>query len=82
MAVSNAGPPIAPEHLPHLFQRFYRVDAARRGDGEEHSHGLGLAIVKAVAAMHGGEVSASSADGTTRVAFSVDAQPPRQAAHR
>ncbi|MGE8612518.1 MAG: heavy metal sensor histidine kinase [Achromobacter veterisilvae] len=79
VAVSNAGPPIAPEHLPHLFQRFYRVDAARRGDGAEHSHGLGLAIVKAVAAMHGGTVSASSEDGITRVAFSVDARPPRQA---
>jgi two-component system heavy metal sensor histidine kinase CusS len=79
VAVSNAGPPIAPEHLPHLFQRFYRVDAARRGDGAEHSHGLGLAIVKAVAAMHGGTVSASSEDGMTRVAFSVDARPPRQA---
>jgi two-component system heavy metal sensor histidine kinase CusS len=79
VAVSNAGPPIAPEHLPHLFPRFYRVDAARRGDGAEHSHGLGLAIVKAVAAMHGGTVSASSEDGMTRVAFSVDARPPRQA---
>jgi two-component system heavy metal sensor histidine kinase CusS len=79
VAVSNAGPPIAPEHLPHLFQRFYRVDAARRGDGAEHSHGLGLAIVKAVAAMHGGTVSASSEGGITRVAFSVDARPPRHA---
>lgn len=76
VAVSNAGPPIAPEHLPHLFQRFYRVDAARRVDGLEHSHGLGLAIVKAVAAMHGGNVSASSEGGTTRVAFSVDARAP------
>ena len=46
--------------LPHLFQRFYRVDAARGGDGVEHSHGLGLAIVKAVAVMHGGTVSALS----------------------
>ncbi|WP_175178284.1 heavy metal sensor histidine kinase [Achromobacter pestifer] len=79
VAVSNAGPPIAPEHLPHLFQRFYRVDAARRGDGLEHSHGLGLAIVKAVAAMHGGGVSASSEGGTTRIAFSVDARPSRRA---
>ncbi len=71
VAVSNPGPPIAPEHLPHLFQRFYRVDAARGGDGVEHSHGLGLAIVKAVAAMHGGAVSGASGGGVTRVAFSV-----------
>ncbi|MBB1625742.1 heavy metal sensor histidine kinase [Achromobacter sp. UMC71] len=75
VAVSNPGPPIAPEHLPHLFQRFYRVDAARRGDGVEHSHGLGLAIVKAVALMHGGSVSAASGGGVTRVAFSVEAEP-------
>lgn len=71
VAVSNPGPPIAPQHLPHLFQRFYRVDAARGGDGVEHSHGLGLAIVKAVAVMHGGTVSAASGGGVTRVAFSV-----------
>lgn len=75
VAVSNPGPAIAPEHLPHLFQRFYRVDAARRGDGVEHSHGLGLAIVKAVALMHGGGVSAASGGGVTRVAFSVEAEP-------
>ncbi len=77
VTVSNPGPQIAPEHLPHLFQRFYRADAARRGSGEERSHGLGLAIVKAVAVMHGGAVSASSEGGVTRVAFSVSAERPR-----
>ncbi|MES2533248.1 MAG: heavy metal sensor histidine kinase [Pseudomonadota bacterium] len=69
--VSNPGDPIAPAHLPLLFDRFYRVDAARRGQGEHHGHGLGLAIVKAVAAMHGGQVSATSADGVNTFGFSV-----------
>ncbi len=69
--VSNPGDPIAPAHLPLLFDRFYRVDAARRGQGEHHGHGLGLAIVKAVAAMHGGQVGATSADGVNTFGFSV-----------
>lgn len=77
VAVTNAGPAIDPAHLPHLFRRFYRVDAARRVDGVEHSHGLGLAIVKAVAVMHGGAVSASCQGGATRIAFSVHAPAPR-----
>ncbi|MHA6163670.1 heavy metal sensor histidine kinase [Pseudomonas sichuanensis] len=55
IAVSNPGPSIAEEHLPLLFERFYRVDAARANSGG-NNHGLGLAIVKAIALMHGGEV--------------------------
>ena len=61
VAVSNPGPPIANEHLPLLFERFYRVDAARHNEGG--NHGLGLAIVKAVASMHGGSVFAHSQGG-------------------
>ncbi len=71
ICVSNPGDPIAEAHLPLLFDRFYRVDAARRGQGEHHGHGLGLAIVKAVAAMHGGQVSAASAAGVNTFGFSV-----------
>ncbi|MDP9897946.1 heavy metal sensor histidine kinase [Variovorax ginsengisoli] len=71
--VSNPGAPIGDDHLPHLFDRFYRVDEARRGQGEHHGHGLGLAIVKAVAAMHGGRVGAASADGINTFGFSVSA---------
>ena len=48
-----------------LFDRFYRVDAARTTPGEPHGHGLGLAIVKAVATMHAGSVSAASDHGVT-----------------
>lgn len=70
IGVANPGEPIAPKHLPMLFDRFYRVDAARY-NGKTHGHGLGLAIVKAIATMHGGDVFASSADGVTTIGFSV-----------
>ena len=73
IAVSNPGKAIAPQHLPRLFDRFYRVDLARRDSGETHGHGLGLAIVKAVAHMHGGGVFAESAAGATTIGFSVRA---------
>jgi two-component system heavy metal sensor histidine kinase CusS len=71
IAVSNPGAAIDEAHLQHLFDRFYRVDAARNDGGEHHGHGLGLAIVKAVASMHGGQVSASSEGGVNTFAFSV-----------
>lgn len=71
--VANPGAPIAAEALPRLFDRFYRVDASRHDSGDHHGHGLGLAIVKAVAAMHGGGVSAHSEAGTTAIGFSVAA---------
>jgi two-component system heavy metal sensor histidine kinase CusS len=55
--------------LARLFDRFYRMDAARLNSGE--NHGLGLAIVKAVAAMHNGQVFARAQDGIVTVGFSV-----------
>lgn len=61
IAVSNPGQSIASEHLPRLFERFYRVDASRSNSGA--NHGLGLAIVKAIALMHGGDVFVSSDRG-------------------
>jgi signal transduction histidine kinase len=59
--VADSGCGIAPEHLPHLFDRFYRVDRTRSGAGG--NVGLGLAIVKTVATLHGGAVSIDSAIG-------------------
>jgi two-component system, OmpR family, phosphate regulon sensor histidine kinase PhoR len=57
----DTGIGIAPEHLPRLFERFYRVDPARSRD--EGGTGLGLAIVKHLAEAHGGSVRAESAVG-------------------
>jgi two-component system heavy metal sensor histidine kinase CusS len=56
--IIDAGVGIAPEHRPHLFERFYRVDTARnRAHG---GAGLGLSIVKAIVEAHGGSVSVES----------------------
>ncbi|MCU1717372.1 heavy metal sensor histidine kinase [Pseudomonas sp. 5P_3.1_Bac2] len=61
LSVSNPGPGIAGEHLPKVFERFYRVDRARaRADG---GTGLGLAIVRSIMTAHGGQVSVSSEPG-------------------
>ena len=61
ISIRDKGIGIAPEHLPRLFERFYRVDAARSRDAG--GTGLGLAIVKHVAAAHGGRVSVDSLPG-------------------
>ncbi len=69
LSVTNQGPVIPPEHLPRLFDRFYRADPARRR-GSEH-HGLGLSIVAAIARMHGGEPFAFSHDGQNRIGLAI-----------
>ncbi|UZE15714.1 heavy metal sensor histidine kinase [Pseudomonas sp. B21-054] len=75
VSVSNAGAPIDNVHLEHLFERFYRADAARaRSDAH---HGLGLSIVRAVASMHGGRVFAHSKDGLNTFGFSLASQAAR-----
>ena len=59
--VTDTGPGIAPEHLPRLTERFYRVDRSR--SRETGGTGLGLAIVKHVAQRHGGQMQVSSEVG-------------------
>ena len=61
IVVSDTGPGIAAEHLPHIFDRFYRVDRARsRADG---GAGLGLSISRWIAESHGGTIRAESTSG-------------------
>jgi heavy metal sensor kinase len=68
LRVSDTGPGIAPDHLPHLFDRFYRVDAARSRDNDEDTtsptgSGLGLSIISWIVQVHGGEIHVSSKVG-------------------
>jgi heavy metal sensor kinase len=59
--VLDTGPGISPEHLAHLFERFYRVDTSRGRD--RGGAGLGLAIAKELALAHGGDVQVESRVG-------------------
>ena len=65
ISVADSGPGIAPEHLEHVFERFYRVDEGRSRD--RGGSGLGLAIARAIVEAHGGSISARSrpGEGTT-----------------
>ncbi len=58
--VRDNGPGIPPEHLPLVFDRFYKVDASRRAAG---GSGLGLSIVKTIVERHGGTITARNEDG-------------------
>jgi len=61
LSVQDNGPGIPEEHLPHLFERFYRIDTSRtRKSG---GAGLGLAITKSIAEIHGGRVQVESKPG-------------------
>ncbi len=62
ITVENPGPDIPPEHLPKLFDRFYRVDPSRQESGT----GLGLAIVKSIVDAQGGRITVTSCGGITR----------------
>ena len=61
LSVSDSGPGVATEHLPRIFERFYRADRSRSRD--EGGTGLGLAIVRHLVEAHGGQVWAESERG-------------------
>jgi signal transduction histidine kinase len=61
IAVADGGPGIPAEHLPHIFDRFYRVDRAR--SRELGGAGLGLAIARDLTQVHGGEIVVHSVPG-------------------
>ncbi len=61
ITVRDTGPGIPAEHLPRVFDRFYKVDAARAGTPVPSGSGLGLSIVRAIIERHGGSVSAGNA---------------------
>lgn len=75
LAVENPGDGIAAEHLPRVFDRFYRVDPSRQRSTD--GAGLGLAITKSIVAAHSGTVQAVSAGGLTRfeILFPASASP-------
>ena len=56
VSVSDTGLGIGPEHLPHVFDRFYRADSSR----SSHGAGLGLALVKSIVDLHGGSATVQS----------------------
>jgi signal transduction histidine kinase len=60
LIVRDTGPGIPKEHLPLIFDRFYKVDASRKAAG---GSGLGLSIVKAIVERHGGTIAARNDDG-------------------
>jgi signal transduction histidine kinase len=61
ITVRDSGQGIPPEHLPRVFDRFYKVDAARAGTAVPSGSGLGLSIVRAIVETHGGAVTATNA---------------------
>jgi signal transduction histidine kinase len=62
LTVTDHGPGIPPEHLPHIFDRFYKAEPARAHAG---GSGLGLSIVKAIVERHGGTITVASQPGAT-----------------
>jgi two-component system sensor histidine kinase BaeS len=58
LSVSDTGEGIEPQHLPYVFERFYRADSAR--DRASGGSGIGLAVARALVEAHGGTISAES----------------------
>jgi signal transduction histidine kinase len=78
ITVADQGPGIPPEHLPLVFDRFYKVEASRAQQSGAGGSGLGLSIVKAIVERHGGTITVTSAPGRTEFAVRLPANPSRQ----
>jgi len=72
LTVVDSGEGIPAEHLPHVFERFYKVDASR--SQPSGGSGLGLSIVKAIVERHGGTIGVTSAPGRTEFRIVVPNQ--------
>jgi len=72
LKVIDSGGGIAPDHVPHVFDRFYKVDASRTSGAG--GSGLGLSIVKAIAERHGGTVTVTSRPGRTEFVITLPEQ--------
>ncbi len=73
-AVSDTGPGITPEELPHVFDRYWRTDR----EGTASGSGLGLAIARQLVELHGGSISATGEPGrgmTFTIELPVDSAP-------
>lgn len=79
VAISDHGPGIGPEHLPRVFDRFYRAESSRSTEGT----GLGLALVKSIVQLHGGSATIQSelGKGTTVRLFFPKPDAPRDPAN-
>jgi signal transduction histidine kinase len=69
ITVTDTGEGIAAEHLPHVFERFYRADAAR--DRAHGGSGIGLTIARALITAHGGTLIAASGGPGTGAQFTI-----------
>jgi two-component system heavy metal sensor histidine kinase CusS len=74
LTIENPGETIPSEHLPRLFDRFYRADASRHRSHE--GAGLGLAITRSIVEAHGGTIAVASANGLTRFEMAFPAVTP------
>ncbi len=63
LSIADSGEGIAPEHLAHVFERFYKVDVARANSA--NGSGLGLSIAKAIVDRHHGSIDVASVPGRT-----------------
>jgi signal transduction histidine kinase len=73
ISVEDQGPGIPPEHLPYIFDRFYKADAARAG--VSGGSGLGLSIVKAIVERLGGRLTVASRPSSTVFEMTVPGPP-------